>query len=718
MSFLAPLFLLAGLAVALPVLFHLIRRTTRQQTSFSSLMFLFPTPPRLTQRSRLEHILLLLLRVSVICLLALGFSRPFIRKPMNPSPEGPGKRIVVLVDTSASMRRADLWTDARNKVQSVVRQATPSDQVALFTFDRAMNALVSFEQWSATAPAERPDMAMRSLAAVSPAWAGTRLDSALLKASELLADTRTKQNPGPGEIVVISDLQEGSHVELLQGAEWPRNVQVSVETLKPRHFNNASLQIITDSETSDSKAAPEVRVRVNNASDSRRDQFRMGWARADGSGFEGNPSEIYVPPGQSRVVSLAAPAAGSSLTRVMVQGDEEDFDNSLFVVPSEATRLKVLYIGNESELDPKNPLFFLKRAFQETRREVVEVRARKPEEPISATDLQAAQLLVVHDSVPANLAAVLRQAAAEGKTVLLMARSQAAAQPLAGLLGVSQLAVTDVKPANYAMLSEVDLRDPLFAVFADPRFSDFTRIHFWKYRRVDLAAVPEARVVARFDDGDPALWEVPLQKGRILVLGSSWAPEDSELALSTKFVPLLYSMLETSGAPIAATRAYLVGDVVPIAADPSAAELKVVGPDRSEVTLSRGETNFSGTLLPGIYTVARAQRQERFAVNIDPAESRTAPMSADELARLGVPLKRPGPPTWVAAAKQVRLQNAELESRQKLWRWMLAGALLVLLLETWLAGRVHRGAMVPISPPISGGPEAGVPNPASLAVTR
>ena len=62
MSFLAPLFLLGTLAVVGPIIFHLIRRTTREQTPFSSLMFLQPTPPRVTRRSRLENLWLLLLR--------------------------------------------------------------------------------------------------------------------------------------------------------------------------------------------------------------------------------------------------------------------------------------------------------------------------------------------------------------------------------------------------------------------------------------------------------------------------------------------------------------------------------------------------------------------------------------------------------------------------------------------------------------------------------
>ena len=61
MSFLTPLYILGVLAVAAPIVFHLIRRTPKGEVPFSSLMFLSPTPPRLTRRSRLDHWLLLLL---------------------------------------------------------------------------------------------------------------------------------------------------------------------------------------------------------------------------------------------------------------------------------------------------------------------------------------------------------------------------------------------------------------------------------------------------------------------------------------------------------------------------------------------------------------------------------------------------------------------------------------------------------------------------------
>src|SRR5262245_22013141 len=145
MSFLAPLFLLGGAAIVGPIIYHLVRRSTREKTLFSWLMFLLPSPPRLSKRHRLEHILLLILRCVALGLLALGFARPFLRQtPINDPSSAQPKRIVVLVDTSASMRREGLWQAARDRVDEVLRRVGPADQVAIYPFDRQATALVAF----------------------------------------------------------------------------------------------------------------------------------------------------------------------------------------------------------------------------------------------------------------------------------------------------------------------------------------------------------------------------------------------------------------------------------------------------------------------------------------------------------------------------------------------------------------------------------------------
>ena len=80
----------------------------------------------------------------------------------------------------------------------------------------------------------------------------------------------------------------------------------------------------------------------------------------------------------------------------------------------------------------------------------------------------------------------------------------------------------------------------------------------------------------------------------------------------------------------------------------------------------------------------------RFAVNLDPAESQTAPLPAEELEQLGVHLtgSKNSSKIEAEAAQQRQMHAFELEARQKLWRWLVVAALAVLLVETWLAGRL------------------------------
>ena len=248
MSFLTPLFLLGGLAIAGPIIYHLVRRTTREKTRFSSLMFLLPSPPRLSKRHRLEHLLLLILRCAALALLALGFSRPFMRQaPINDPTAAQPKRIVLLVDTSASMRRDGVWQAAQARAEEVLRRAGPADQVAVYPFGKQASALVSFEDWNRTAPGDRVAFAVGRLAAIAPTWTGTHLGNALITAAEALGENEDgKASPGPREIVLVSDLQVGSRLDTLQAYEWPKGVDLLVEPVTGRNPTNAGVQLVAD----------------------------------------------------------------------------------------------------------------------------------------------------------------------------------------------------------------------------------------------------------------------------------------------------------------------------------------------------------------------------------------------------------------------------------------------------------------------------------------
>jgi hypothetical protein len=136
-------------------------------------------------------------------------------------------------------------------------------------------------------------------------------------------------------------------------------------------------------------------------------------------------------------------------------------------------------------------------------------------------------------------------------------------------------------------------------------------------------------------------------------------------------------------------------DLLTLAPKTGASTLSVRKPDGSQVQLASGETRFTHTDQPGIYEVLAAA-PVKFAVNLDATESKTAPMSMDELERLGLPMKAIEATPALVAAKQETLHNAELEARQKLWRWLIVAALAVLLIETWLAGWITRRAAAPV----------------------
>ena len=95
--------------------------------------------------------------------------------------------------------------------------------------------------------------------------------------------------------------------------------------------------------------------------------------------------------------------------------------------------------------------------------------------------------------------------------------------------------------------AEINFKHPIFAPFDDPRYSDFTPIHFWKHRVWEIPTSLNANVLAKFDDGSPALTQIAVGKGNLLVLASGWAPSDSQLAVSSKFPPLMETMLDWSG---------------------------------------------------------------------------------------------------------------------------------------------------------------------------
>ncbi len=678
MNFLAPLFLAGAAVVALPFLFHLIRRSSREKVVFSSLMFLDASPPRVTRRSRLEHLLLLLLRCAVICLLALAFARPFFQKPLPPaSGEDKGARVAILVDASASMRREDLWNQARLRAVQVVRKLNPSDSVALFTFDQHLRAILSFEDSTHLNSSERTAAAETRLAAASPGWGATHLGAAMVSATEHLLDQLNRdskeQDNSLLRIVVISDLQSGARLEGLQGFEWPKKLSVQLENVASAELSNAGVQVLEETQQLFSAVTNNpVRLRVSNAAQSKTEQFTLQWHR--GANEKGDAGKAYVPPGQNRIINLPGiPADADSIT---LSGDQATFDNTAYIAHAKFQPVVIAYFGVDRPDDPNGMRYYVHRAFEQTN---LSTRVLAFSNTIPPEASQSAMLII--GGMPTEEALTLARALLhQGKTVLLPLRDSAEANAVSSLTGGLLIEAPEAQVANYALFGQIAFQSPLFAPFTDSRFNDFTKIHFWKYRVVSLSNNTNAITLASFDSGTPLLSEIPVEKGRVLLLATSWTPQDSQLALSSKFIPLLFGMLEQSAGLRAGAHQFTIADPVPL---PLGFDGEVRLPDGSH---RPGQNPFTETLQPGVYHAGDFE----FAVNLSPAESKLAPLTQDDFTSLGVPLKAPTDLREVAKAEQHqrRLLASQTEAHQKLWRNFLLAAIALLLLETWISGRI------------------------------
>ena len=180
MNWLFPLYLAGAAAIIAPILLHLRRRPPQDRVEFSSLLFLDAQTPVPVSKRRLENWLLLLLRCLALILLALMFSRPFIQSESTAA-ASPDSATLILLDRSASMRRADLWKQAIAEAEKQLKAAKLTDRIALAVFDRELTTVWSFEEDRNT-PANRLTAIQTRLAALSPTWNATQLDRALIAA--------------------------------------------------------------------------------------------------------------------------------------------------------------------------------------------------------------------------------------------------------------------------------------------------------------------------------------------------------------------------------------------------------------------------------------------------------------------------------------------------------------------------------------------------------
>ncbi|GAA4471768.1 BatA domain-containing protein [Novipirellula rosea] len=702
MSLLAPLYFAGALAIGLPILFHLIRRQPKGNIAFSSLMFLKPTPPQLTRRSRLDNWLLLLIRSLAILLLAAAFARPFFRTEAVTDSDASGQRFVVLIDTSASMKRVGVWDQAIGQVDRVIGELGKNDQLAIIGYDDDPKTLFPFEQSYELAADQRFSVARLSLQDLVPSWRNSDLGRALVYAADMAAASEADQegDQRDANLILISDMQSGSEIESLQRFTWPENVKLDVRAVRGTNAGNAWVRILQSSgEDNDAEGDPigaaskrggsrteKRRVRVSNAAGTNASDFRLTWTTSENKTIDAMP--VHVPPGESRTVSIPLPDA--NVTSLVLSGDQEPFDNAAYLVRPQPETANIVFVGDqENKQDPRDRLlYYLEQVPFDTPQRTVTITSDTnliPGSAVQPSSLKTTPLVVVTQPLDEAMARRIGRYADAGGTVLLVLAEPDAnwSSTLVALIENGDeeapgIEVSEAKLDDYAMLSHIDFEHPVFSPMADPQFNDFTKTRFWSHR--EIHGLPaDTKVLAKFDDGDPALIEHSVGDGHLIVLAAGWQPQASQLSLSTKFIPLMFSIFDRGQRARADGNRYRVGDRLDEA---SGHPTRVAAPegDAPESTTLDSDNRLTR---PGVYRMDQDGKLQTIAVNLADSESHVEPMDAATLEKLGVQLGK-AQSNEVRKESERQSKDVELESNQKLWQWLMAAAMGLLVTETLL----------------------------------
>jgi hypothetical protein len=644
-------FLAAGLAVALPIIIHLLFRQKTRTLPIGSVRFLHQVVREHRRRWRVRQWLLLALRMLAVLLLALLFARPYRDESFR---QGLQQEVVLLLDRSASMQAHD----AAGKTTFDRALADVRDE--LKKFDE--NVIVHIAVCDAAGIKELP---IEQLAQAAASEAATDYNLALGWAGDVLAASKRSNR----RVVLISDLQR-SGLHRGRSTVLPEGVELVVHDVGETLARNLAVESAQPGSTEirpDSQIALRVVVRNHGALLARQVPVRCALEGPDGRIDVSKPVDVN---GHgSAVLDLPLDVKTDGLYKGHVDLQFDDvlaLDNRRWVAFEARHPDRVLLVdGQEGRSVFANETYFLETALRlRTEESGGHTRSFEPERMAWESGEGFPRLDGYRAIVLANVRRLsekdgerLEDYLRGGGSLLIFAGDQVSRESLA------PLAKRRLLPGNIAAepvdgrlhVDEWDVKHPALACFADPQQGDMRRVGFTRVLPL-VEPFEGARILLQSADRVIAA-EITVGKGRCLYFGSTADLDWTDLPRTRMYVPLVRQLL-----------AYLTDQLGDRAAVTS--RLVTQADDKIGIAPLAGED--------GRWTVT----------NLDPRESALNRVTPEELQlALGG-----GSPRADDEAQQAAIRlflPSDALRPDEFWTTIAWILLIVLAAETLLAGRVH-----------------------------
>lgn len=678
MYFLYPFVLFGLLALAIPLVIHLFNFKRPRRVFFTNVRFLRELQFESRKRSKLKHLLVLLMRLLAFAALIMAFAMPVLRKG-DLVEEPTGKPLVVIyLDNSYSMQaRGDgglLFETGMKKAREIAAHYAPADEFYLLTndFSARFSRLVNRSDF----------MDLVTQVPYSPVSRN---------GEEIMDRIRDLERRNPGRSIVaylISDFQRSTlniRSALMDHAFTTRLVPLAAASQANLFIDS----VWTEVPLIRPGQVIEIHVKIGNTGTALAEEVPVSLTL---NGREVAVGTTDVVPGGHTVMQLTTRVAEEGIYHgvIAIEDHPVTFDDKFhmgFVLKRLRTVKGIYGDRPESSLTrifDGDSLF----AFENVPATRIDFSAMNRNDIIFAQGLR---------DFSSGLLDALNTYVRDGGTLVIIPPD-----PPGEVQGLNQLMQT-LGVAGYGASDTVDVRlasvdyDHLLfkGVFAE-RPSNPAMPQITHHYALNLLRSPGEQVIMRMLNDRPLLLESQSGKGKVYQFATSFAAGSTNLsAFAELFVPPVYNMALLSGQDIPLF--YTLGkDLSAVIAwsemmDQSVFRIKAMEGDYEFIPGHRNEP--SGTVLffedqiyqAGNYRVLTDQREiAPLALNYSGRES---DLDADSYRDLE---------TWIKenqyshvsllnpSGKSLTEKLSELNEGVRLWRWFVFAALMFLLAESLL----------------------------------
>ncbi|PYS39297.1 MAG: hypothetical protein DMG14_14510 [Acidobacteria bacterium] len=679
MSFLNPYLLFGSLALAVPVLIHLVRREKSEIIPFSSLMFLLKVPKRSIRQQKIKNLLLMALRLLILALLVGAFARPYMTQPANPVANANSNRgVVLLLDTSYSMRYGNNFDKLKSEAQRRIDSLRAGDRMALIAFNENAS-LVS-------RPTSDKNALKAALDTVEPSFEATRFYEAFALADRVLGEFAGDQR----QLVIISDFQRNGWNRSSRESVIATDVKTETVNLAVKDWTNVGIDSVSVDQTSFTRTySGRLIARVHNYSKDRPVEVPLSVTLND---KEVGRKPVTVSANSTALAEFTGFDLPLGFSKGRVRIDAQDplkVDNEFLFVIERREKLKVLVVDAGK---PKQSLY-LRQAYTSTAELPFEVTIVTGS-AVTPEEVGKHEVVIIND-VP-RLPDKVREKMDElrktgqGQLIILGENAEIAWWNTYAKLpvkAIQRIFVPKDRGRPSVSLTTYDQNHSIFKPFKTSTRVALNSAQFFAY--VNVEAKPGAAVLAKYEDGSAVIVESANADHGLLVFNSTLDSRWNDLPLKPSFLPLFHEIVRYLSRYNESRGWYALGEGIPVTAGLESVAAAVIDPKNERQTLGNltaGQTKFFTPSLPGFHEIRVGPDTRMVAVNPPASEGNLDSMPPEDLLASVQRTQGESQRAGIFGNEE----KDEYARRQMGWWYLLLIAFLACMAEIYIANRAYK----------------------------